>query len=104
MVMAVYPYSGPAGGAAVGLHALINARMEKGIDYVLQVTKVSDALKKTDLVITGEGSIDEQTLQGKGPMGVAMLAKEKGIPVIGLGGKIESNLNPVFNKYFDLIL
>jgi glycerate kinase len=43
--------------------------------------------QKADLIITGEGSIDEQTLEGKGPFGVAQKAKEKDLPVIALGGK-----------------
>ena len=55
-----------------------------GIDYFLEATGFEKELEKADIVITGEGSIDEQTLQGKGPFGVAKRAKEFSLPVIGI--------------------
>jgi len=58
----------------------------------------------SDLVITGEGSIDEQTLQGKGPYGVACRAKAGNIPVIGLAGSIPSDSNEKLNQYFDVLI
>src|SRR5690606_5775694 len=70
-------HGGTAGGAAAGLHAFLNANLVNGIDYFLRLTNFSSALDAADLVITGEGSIDEQTLQGKGPFGVASQAKAK---------------------------
>ena len=60
----------------------------KGIDCFLDITGFEDALQKADLVITGEGSIDEQTVRGKGPFGVALRARAKNIPVIGLAGRV----------------
>src|SRR6478736_5706839 len=86
--MSAIKYGGTAGGAAAGLFAFVNAKLENGIEYFLDLTGFDKALEKADLVITGEGSIDEQTLQGKGPFGVANRAKQKNIPVIGLAGKI----------------
>ena len=55
------------------------------------------------MVITGEGSIDEQTLNGKGPFGVAYKAKQKGIPVIGLAGKVPINKTKDMQQYFDVL-
>ena len=82
-------YGGAAGGASAGLYAWLGAKLVNGIDYFLTLTNFDEALNRADLVITGEGAIDHQTLQGKGPFGVALRAKEKGIPVIGMAGKVE---------------
>jgi len=95
---------GAAGGMAAGLAALLNADLVNGIDYFLSLTKFDQALENVDLVITGEGSIDEQTLHGKGPYGVARRAKQKGIPVIGLAGKIPFERIGPLEKYFDVLL
>ena len=97
-------YGGTAGGASAGLHAFINARLVNGIEYFLDLTGFDKSLEKTNLVITGEGSIDEQTLQGKGPFGVAYRAKEKGLPVIALAGKVPLEKNETLTKYFDVLL
>jgi glycerate kinase len=101
--MATAKYGGTAGGAAAGLYAHINAKLVNGIDYLLQLTNFNQSLQKSDLLITGEGSIDEQTLNGKGPFGVASRAKAKGIPVIGLAGKIPSANNQRLNEYFNVL-
>jgi glycerate kinase len=101
--MATVKYGGTAGGAAAGLYAYINAQLVNGIDYLLQLTNFDQSLQKSDLVITGEGSIDEQTLNGKGPFGVASRAKAKGIPVIGLAGKIPAENNQKLNEYFNVL-
>jgi len=95
---------GAAGGMAAGLAALLNADLVNGIDYFLSLTNFDQALENVDLVITGEGSIDEQTLHGKGPYGVARRAKQKGIPVIGLAGKIPFERIGPLEKYFDVLL
>src|SRR5881392_830795 len=65
---------------------------------------IYSALKKCNLVITGEGSIDEQTLNGKGPFGVASRAKSNGIAVIGLAGKVPLEANQNLQQYFDVML
>jgi glycerate kinase len=72
-------HGGAAGGVAAGLSAYCNARLVNGIHYFLDINAFDAALQKADLVITGEGKIDEQTLHGKGPYGVAVSAKEKDI-------------------------
>jgi glycerate kinase len=95
---------GTAGGAAAGLYAFIDARLVNGIDYFLELTGFEKALQKSDLVITGEGSIDEQTLQGKGPYGVASRAKQKGIPVIGMAGKVPLRTDDRLSEFFDVLM
>ena len=102
--MASIKYGGTAGGAAAGLFAFLNAKLVNGIEYFLQLTNFEEALLRSNLVITGEGSIDEQTLQGKGPFGVAVRAKEKGIQVIGIAGKVPLNPGNHLRKYFDVLL
>lgn len=97
-------YGGTAGGAAAGLHAFLNAKLVNGISYFLELTEFDASLKGSDLVITGEGSIDEQTLNGKGPFGVAYRAKLKNIPVVGLAGKIPLGENEQLRSYFNVLL
>lgn len=97
-------YGGTAGGAAAGLSTFLNAKPENGTNYFLQLTHFEDALDKSDIVVTGEGSIDEQTLKGKGPFGVAVRAKRKGKKVIGLAGKIPLQPHAELQQYFDVLL
>jgi glycerate kinase len=102
--MADIKHSGTAGGAAAGLHAWINAKLVNGIDYFLSLTGFDKALKNCDLLITGEGSIDKQTLQGKGPYGVAVKAKNAHVPVIGVAGKIPLGRDEELSRYFDILI
>ena len=102
--MTAITYGGTAGGAAAGLYALLNAQLVNGIDYFLELTHLDLSLEKSDLVITGEGSIDEQTLQGKGPFGVAKRAKQRGLPVIAIAGKVPLHINKALHEYFDILI
>ena len=97
-------YGGTAGGAAAGLHAFLGAQLLNGIDYYLELTGFEKALQHCTLVITGEGGIDTQTLQGKAPFGVASYAKKNGIKVIALAGKIPLEPGSDFYEYFDVLL
>jgi len=97
-------YGGAAGGVAAGLYAFLHARLVSGIEYFLDITGFDKQLEKAEMVITAEGSLDEQTLQGKGPFGVARRAKEKDIPVVAMAGKIPSVIPGDLRKYFDYIL
>ena len=97
-------YGGAAGGATAGIYAYLNAQLVNGIEYFLQLTGFEQSLQKADLVITGEGSIDAQTLQGKGPFGVAAAAMRYNLPVIGVAGKVPLDDNKVLRKYFDVLL
>jgi glycerate kinase len=97
-------HSGTAGGAAAGLNAWLNAKLVNGADYFLSLTNFNAALQGTDWLITGEGSIDRQTLQGKGPYGVALRAKELKIPVIGIAGKTPIEHDEDLQQYFDVLV
>jgi len=83
-------------------HLPYSAGLKNGIDYFLQLTAFDKALEDADWVITGEGSLDEQTLQGKAPYGVAVAAKKKGIPVIGLAGRLPPDTERL-DEYFDAL-
>jgi glycerate kinase len=102
--IATVKHGGTAGGAAAGLYAFFNAKLVNGIEYFLQITGFDKSLEKADLVVTGEGSIDEQTLHGKAPFGVARAAKQKGKRVIAFAGKISSTTNSALDKYFDELI
>ena len=102
--MSALKSGGTAGGAAAGLYQFLGARLVNGIEYFLQLTGFDLALQRSGLLITGEGSIDEQTLQGKGPFGVAVRAKAHGLPVIGLAGKLPPEANAALQEYFDVLL
>jgi len=93
---------GTAGGAAAGLWALVQAKLLNGIEHYLDLTAFDDHLVKGDVLITGEGSLDEQTLQGKGPFGVARRAREKGLTVIGVAGVISGEQE--LRKWFDELI
>lgn len=82
------PGSGAAGGCAGGLVSLLGAKIEKGASLVLDSIGFDDIIKDSDLVITGEGSADRQTLMGKLPFEILHRGKKNGIPVILVAGKI----------------
>ncbi len=77
---------GAAGAFAAGLMALLGGRIVSGIDLILAHNRFETALESAALVITGEGQIDAQTIGGKGPLGVALAARQRAIPVIALVG------------------
>lgn len=79
---------GAAGAFAAGLMAFFSCKMASGIELVLAHNRFAEHLKDSDLVITGEGQIDAQTIDGKAPIGVARLAREHGLPTIALVGGI----------------
>ena len=102
--MSLMKSGGAAGGVAAMLHTFYHAVLVNGIAYFLDITHFDEQLAQADLVITGEGSIDAQTLQGKGPYGVAKRAKQIGLPVIGIGGKVPLIINEKLHHYFDILL
>lgn len=80
--------AGAAGGLGAGAMAFMGARQESGIDAVLEVVGFAEAVAGADLVLTGEGSLDEQSLFGKAPVGVAAAAGRLGVPVAALCGRL----------------
>jgi glycerate 2-kinase len=97
-------HGGAAGGISAGMNIFLNARLVQGIEYFLDITGFDKALESTDILITGEGSIDLQTLEGKGPYGVARRAKKKNLTVIGVAGKVSLTANPELDRYFDILM
>jgi glycerate kinase len=83
-----YPGSGAAGGMGFAAKAYLNASFRPGVEVVADLTGLEAALKGADLVITGEGRFDAQTLRGKTPFGVARVARRAGVPVIVLAGTL----------------
>lgn len=84
------PGAGAAGGLSAAFIAFFNAVLKPGITTVLDVLCFENYLSGADLIITGEGKVDEQTLMGKVPQGVLTLAQKYDIPVVVLGGAVES--------------
>lgn len=81
--------AGAAGGMGGGLLPFLKAEMKSGIDILLDTVKFDEALDGTDLILTGEGKLDRQTIMGKAVSGVLKRALAHHIPVIGLGGCVE---------------
>ena len=82
------PGSGAAGGLGFALRTYLHAELLSGVEVVLQETKLEEALKDADVVVTGEGRLDGQTAMGKAPVGVAKLAKKHGKLVLALAGGV----------------
>ncbi|MFP4622193.1 MAG: glycerate kinase [Bacteroidales bacterium] len=98
------PGAGAAGGLAISLLAFTNARMESGFTLIAEETGLEDIIKEADLIITGEGKIDEQTAYGKTASGVARLAKKHNKPLIAVAGAVDEGTDVLYDKGFDLIL
>ncbi|MBD2766022.1 glycerate kinase [Kocuria sp. cx-455] len=81
------PGAGAAGGVGYAALAVLNATRRPGIDVVLDLVKLDDAVTGADLLITGEGSLDEQSLGGKTPVGVLKVGQVHGVPVIAVCGR-----------------
>ncbi|HTO19960.1 MAG TPA: glycerate kinase [Pseudomonas sp.] len=82
------PGAGAAGGLGFAARALLGARFRPGIAVVAELCGLAEAVQGADLVITGEGRLDAQTLHGKTPLGVARIAHAAGVPVIALAGSL----------------
>lgn len=96
---ATVPGAGAAGGTAFGLMTFCNASLVSGFDLVADLLDLQGKMRSADLVITGEGRLDSQSLAGKGPGGVARAARALGIPVIAIAGSVEDS--PQVDELFD---
>lgn len=92
------PGAGAAGGLGAGLVAFAGAELKPGIDIVFDTVNFSKTIKDADLIITGEGKIDGQSLNGKVPVGVGRIAKELKKPVIAIVGSIGDDLNAIYEN------
>ena len=82
------PGAGAAGGLGAGFKAMLGAKLERGIDMVLSAIHFDQIIEGSDLVITGEGRLDRQTVMGKAPSGVLQAASAQRIPTIAIGGAV----------------
>lgn len=83
-----YPGTGAAGGMGFAFLAYTNAILESGVKIILDETNLENYIKDADIVITGEGKLDSQTIYGKAPIGVAKLAKKYGKKVLAFAGTV----------------
>ncbi|MCG3884671.1 glycerate kinase [Photobacterium leiognathi] len=95
--------AGAAGGMGAALLGLFNAQLRPGIEIVMDAVNLADVLQDADLVITGEGRIDSQTIHGKTPIGVARTAKHFNKPVIGIAGSLSYDCNIVHEHGIDAV-
>ncbi|MBU3192103.1 glycerate kinase [Clostridium bowmanii] len=98
------PGAGAAGGLGAGLLAFFSAELKRGIELVTKHSKLKEKMKDADYVFTGEGSIDSQTLYGKTPLGVALIAKEYNIPVIAFAGRIGNGIERLYENGINSII
>jgi len=94
--------AGAAGGIALPLIAYYNAEIVSGSDFILSLLNFGDEVKWADLVITGEGKIDSQTLNNKAPKAVADAAHKRNKPVVALGGTVKYEVSKAFNGIFSI--
>lgn len=87
--LAQLPGAGAAGGMAVGFKAMFDATIRSGIDLVMDAVALRDRIARADLVITGEGKLDRQSVDGKTISGVARLCRELGKPCVAIAGMVE---------------
>jgi glycerate 2-kinase len=97
------PGAGAAGGLGAGVIAFLNGRLKAGIETILDIVAFDSILHEADLVLTGEGRIESQTIHGKAPIGVAKRAKKYDISVIGLAGSLGEGYEAVYEHGIDAV-
>ncbi|MCG9753365.1 glycerate kinase [Vibrio brasiliensis] len=95
--------AGAAGGLGAALLGLFDATLRPGISIVMDAVNLAEVVKDADLVITGEGRIDSQTIHGKTPIGVARTAKLYNLPVIGIAGSTAQDCRVVHDHGLDAV-
>ncbi len=86
------PGGGAAGGIAAGFYALLEARIISGIEFIMDTLRLEEKVKRADLVMSGEGKVDTQTLSGKAVNGILSLCSRFGKPVVLLAGNVDYNV------------
>jgi len=94
---------GAAGGMGAALFAFCGAELQQGIEIVTRALKLDELVRDADLVITGEGRIDSQSIHGKVPIGVAKVAKRYNKPVIGIAGSLTPDVGVVHQHGLDAV-
>lgn len=102
--LATIPGTGAAGGLGLALQVLPNISFQSGIETILQLNKIEEKLSTYDLVITGEGRVDNQSQLGKVPIGIARLTKKVGIPLMAIVGSQSYEQENSYQEGIDLIV
>lgn len=97
------PGAGAAGGLGYGFMTFLGGKLESGIDIILKEINLEEDIKDADVVVTGEGRLDAQTIMGKAPIGVAKLAKKYSKKVIALGGSLTNDAYKVNEHGIDAV-
>ncbi|MCK5812128.1 MAG: glycerate kinase [Clostridiales bacterium] len=95
--------AGAAGGLGFGLVTFLNATLKPGIDIIIKACNLEDKIKECDLLITGEGRTDEQTIYGKAPVGLAKIAKKYNKKVICISGSLGKGYEKVYDYGIDSV-
>jgi glycerate kinase len=98
------PGSGAAGGLGAALVALCGAELVPGFSLIAEVMGLEEKIAASDLVLTGEGRIDGQSLHGKGPVGLARMAKRQGVPVVAFTGAVGEDVKTLEAEGFAAVL
>lgn len=96
--------AGAAGGLGFGLLAFARAKIQSGVELLIQQTGLAEKIAQADVVLTGEGKIDRQTFMGKTPFGVAQVAKSLNKPVYAFAGMIGEDIEPLLEAGFTQII
>ncbi|GAB3467770.1 glycerate kinase [Massilia terrae] len=97
------PGVGAGGGIALAMLVFLNGRLRPGAEIVAEAIGLDAAVRDADLVVTGEGRIDSQSINGKTPVGVANVARRHGKPVIGIGGSLAKDVGVVHTHGIDAV-
>jgi glycerate kinase len=97
------PGAGAAGGLGFGAAALLGAQVVSGADFLLGLSDLAGAVAGADLVVVGEGSLDEQSLHGKGPIGVAAVAARSGVRAVAVAGRCTADPQRVRGAGIDAV-
>jgi glycerate kinase len=98
------PGAGAGGGIAAAMVVFLEGRLKPGIEIVLDAVGLDAAVRDADLVVTGEGRIDGQTVHGKTPMGVANVARRHGKPVVAIGGSLAVDADAVHAHGIEVVV
>lgn len=92
------PGAGAAGGLGASLVGLLGASLERGGDLIVDILNLKEKIQEADLVITGEGGINHQTVYGKTPIAVSMVAQQYNVPTIAIAGCLKDDYAAIFDK------
>ena len=96
--IAEIPGAGAAGGLGAGAVAFLGGRLAEGVNIIAELSELDRKVKGADLVFTGEGKCDSQTLNGKTPFGVAATARKNNVPVYIIAGSVGAGVEPLYES------